>query len=182
MGVLAGIAAVGLALAGCYSPSLRDCTVSCGSAGDCATGQVCGTDGMCASPAIAGRCTLVDAGTHDAPAHPDAPAPRDAGLPDAPPDAARPVRLTVQIMGKGSVTIAGVGSCSSQDPDKGNCVYDVVAGVPLSAQAMPITPTDMFAMWTSITCGGQGARCQFTPVLATVIAARFGHSDMHRAL
>jgi hypothetical protein len=182
MGVLAGIAVAGFALAGCYSPSLRDCTVSCSSAGDCATGQICGADGMCASPAVAGRCALVDAGALDAPGRPDGAPPRDAGLPDAPPDAARTVRLTVQIMGKGSVTIAGVGGCSSQDPDKGNCVYDVVAGVPLSAQAMPITGSDAFAMWTSMTCGGQGARCQFTPGLATVIAARFGHSDMHRAL
>jgi hypothetical protein len=172
MGLLAGIAAAaGLALAGCYSPSLRDCTVSCGSASDCATGQVCGADGMCASPAVAGRCgAAVDAGHLDAPR-------QDAALPDA----ARTVRLTVQIMGKGSVIVEGIGTCSSQDPDKGNCVYDVVAGVPLTAQAMSITATDVFAMWSSSTCTGQGARCQFTPVTATVIAARFGHSDAHRA-
>jgi hypothetical protein len=174
MGLLAGIAAAaGLALAGCYSPSLRDCTVSCGSASDCATDQVCGADGMCASPAVAGRCgAAVDAG------HLDAPARTDAALPDA----ARTARLTIQIMGKGSVIIEGIGACSSQDPDRGNCVYDVVAGAPLAAQAMSITATDVFAMWSSITCAGQGARCQFTPVIATVIAARFGHSDLHRAL
>jgi hypothetical protein len=181
MGLLAGVAAAGLALAGCYSPSLRDCTVSCGSASDCATGQVCGADGMCASPAVAGRCgARVDAGHLDAPARHDA-APPDA-RPDAPPDAARTVRLTVQIMGKGSVTVESIGTCTSQDPDKGNCVYDVVADVPLTAQAMSITPTDVFTMWGSATCAGQGARCQFTPVTATVIAARFGHSDMHRTL
>jgi len=174
MGLLAGIAAAaGVALAGCYSPSLRDCTVSCGSASDCATGQVCGADGMCASPAAAGQCrTLVDAGSLDAPAHPDA----------ALPDAGRTVRLTVQITGKGSVIVEGVGACSSQDPSKGNCMYDVVAGAPLTAQANPITTTDVFAMWSSVTCAGQDASCQFTPVIATVIAARFGHSDMHRAL
>jgi hypothetical protein len=174
MGVLAGIAAAaGLALAGCYAPSLRDCTVSCGSTSDCATGQVCGSDGMCASPEVAGRCrTLVDAGNLDAPAHPDA----------ALPDAGRMVRLTVQIMGKGSVIVDGVGACSSQDPDKGNCMYDVVAGAPLTAQANPIDASDVFAMWGSMTCAGQDARCQFTPVIATVIAARFGHSDMHRGL
>lgn len=177
MGLLAGIAAAaGLALAGCYSPSLRDCTVSCGSASDCATGQVCGADGMCASPAVAGRCAAqVDAGH-------DAPAPPDAALADAPPDAGRTVRLTVQVMGKGSVTVEGVGTCSSQDPDRGNCVYNVPPGAPLTAEATPITATDVFTMWSSSTCAGQGARCQFTPVLATVIAARFGHSDMHRAL
>jgi len=169
MGLLAGLAAAaGVALAGCYSPSLRDCTVSCGSASDCATGQVCGPDGMCASPSVAGRCGApVDAG------HLDASAP-DAALADA----ARTVRLTVQIMGTGSVTIAGVGACSSQAPDKGNCMYDVLPGAPLTAQAMPITTTDMFALWSSMTCAGQAARCQFTPVTATVIAARFVHSAL----
>lgn len=171
MGVLAGIAAVaGVVLAGCYSPSLRDCTVSCGSAGDCATGQVCGADGMCASPAVAGRCAArVDAG-------------HDAALADAPPDVGRTVRLTVQVMGKGSVTVEGIGTCSSQDPDHGNCVYNVVPGAPLTAEATSITTSDVFAMWSSSTCAGQGARCQFTPVIATVIAARFGHSDIYRAL
>lgn len=178
MGVLVVIAAAGVALAACYSPSLRDCTVSCGSASDCATGQVCGTDGMCASPAVAGRCVQVDAGSLDAPSRPDAPPPRDAGLPDA----ARTVRLTVQIMGKGSVIVDGVGACSSQDPDKGNCMYDVVAGVPLTAQANPIDASDVFMMWSSIPCAGQGPRCRFTPLIATVVAARFGHSGMHGAL
>jgi hypothetical protein len=182
MGVLAGIAAAaGVALAGCYSPSLRDCTVSCSSTSDCATGQLCGADGMCASPAIAGRCGAVDAG------HGDAALPRDAAAdatlpPDASPDAGRTVRLTVQIMGKGSVVLDGAGTCTSLDPDKGNCMYEVAAGVPLTAQATPITGTDPFAMWGSITCGGQGARCLFTPIAPTTITARFGHSGMHRAL
>jgi hypothetical protein len=176
MGVLGGIAAAGLALGvalgGCYSPSLRDCTVSCGSASDCATGQVCGADGMCASPAVAGRCARVDAGT------PDAPARHDAGLPDA----AGTVRLTVQITGKGAIAVEGAGTCTSQDPDRGNCAYDVVAGVTLTAQAIPITPTDTFVMWSSNTCAGQGPHCLFTPVAAMTITARFGHSDMHDAL
>jgi hypothetical protein len=171
MGLL-GVAAAGLVLAGCYSPALRDCTVSCGSAGDCASGQVCGTDGMCASPAVAGHCAMVDAGI-----------PADAGLPadaapprDAAPDAARTVRLTVQIQGKGSVTVGSTGSCSSLDPDKGNCMYDVAPGVPLTAQALPIVPTDGFLMWSSITCAGQGALCQFTPIGPTTITARFGRN------
>ncbi len=172
MGVLGVAAAAGLALAGCYSPSLRDCTVSCGSAGDCATGQVCGADGLCASPEVAGHCrAVVDAGTTDA-----AP-PRDAL-----PDAGRTVRLTVQIMGKGSVAVQGAGTCSSLDPDHGNCMYDVVAGVPLTAQANPIDGSDVFTMWSSFPCAGQGARCVFTPVAATMIAARFGHTDMPGAL
>ncbi len=182
MGVLGVAAAAGLALAGCYSPSLRDCTVSCGSAGDCATGQVCGADGMCASPAVAGHCGRgVDAGIPDATIRPDAAPPRDAA-PDAPPDAGRTIRLTVQIMGKGSVTVDGAGTCSSQEPDRGSCMYDVVVGVPLTAQANPIAASDVFTMWSSIACAGQGAHCVFTPVAATVITARFSHSDMPGAL
>lgn len=175
MGLLGVAAAAGLVLAGCYSPSLRDCTVSCGSASDCATGQVCGADGMCASPAVAGHCAMVDAGHADAAL--DAAPPRDAG-----PDAGRTVRLTVQIQGKGTVAVDGARTCSSQDPDKGNCMYDVVLGVPLTAQAMPITATDTFMMWSSITCAGQGARCLFTPITPTVITARFGHSGMQSSL
>jgi hypothetical protein len=170
MGVLAGLAAGAAiaALAGCYSPSLRDCTVSCGSASDCASGQVCGGDGMCASPAMAGRCAmLADAGARDGAAPP-----RDAGA-DAPPDAAETVRLTVQVTGKGSVVVSGVGTCSSMDPQKGNCPYDVAPGVPLTAQAMQIDPGDVFSMWSSMTCTGQGARCVFTPVAATTVTARF---------
>jgi hypothetical protein len=185
MGVLAGLAAAaGLALAGCYSPSLRDCTVSCASAGDCATGQVCGADGMCASPAVAGRCgALVDAGSRDAPPpHADAAPPRDAAIDAAPPDAARTVRLTVQVMGKGSVAVEGAGTCSSLEPDKGHCMYDVAAGVPLTAQAMATDPDDAFSMWSSIPCAGQGASCLFTPAAATAITARFVHNGMHRAL
>jgi hypothetical protein len=163
MGLLAVAAAAGLVLAGCYSPSLRDCTVSCGSAGDCATGQVCGADGKCAAPAVAGHCPMVDAG------HADAAPPRDAG---------RTVRLTVQIQGKGSVAVDGAGTCSAQVPDKGSCMYDVVAGVALTAQALPIATTDAFMTWISITCAGQGARCEFTPIAPTVITARFGRSGM----
>ncbi|HEX3764386.1 MAG TPA: hypothetical protein VHW23_37080 [Kofleriaceae bacterium] len=179
MGVLAGAAAAAsIALAACYSPALRDCTVSCGSATDCATGQVCGSDGMCASSAVAGRCaTLVDAGIHDAPRGDAAPPTPDAGPPDA-----RTVRLTVQIMGKGSVAVDGAGTCSSLDPDKGNCAYDVVAGAPLAVQAMSVDGDDAFAMWTSIVCAGQAAHCVFTPVAATAVSARFVHSTMHDPL
>jgi len=42
--------------AGCYSPELRDCAVSCASPDDCAPGQVCGSDAYCAAPEIAGTC------------------------------------------------------------------------------------------------------------------------------
>jgi hypothetical protein len=160
---------------GCYAPAVRDCTVSCGSAGDCATGQVCGADGMCASPAAAGQCARLapDAGIPDAPAAPgrDAGAPIDAP-PDAPPrDAGPSVRLTVQIAGKGSVAIDGVGTCSSQDPPK-PCGFDVAAAAQLTLQAAGLDG-DQFAMWTSLACAGQGARCTLTPIVPTTVSARF---------
>ena len=44
------IALVLVCLVGCYSPSVRDCTVSCGGPGDCTGGQVCSTEGWCAAP------------------------------------------------------------------------------------------------------------------------------------
>lgn len=44
---------------GCYQPEVRDCTVSCQSAGDCADGQACTSDGWCASPQLAGGCAAV---------------------------------------------------------------------------------------------------------------------------
>lgn len=37
-------------LVGCYSPSVRDCTVSCAGPNDCTGGQVCSTEGWCAAP------------------------------------------------------------------------------------------------------------------------------------
>jgi len=49
--------------AGCYSPTLRDCTVTCTAERDCGGGQRCGPDGFCAAPSIAGRCTTSDAAT-----------------------------------------------------------------------------------------------------------------------
>lgn len=172
MGVLALVAVGALVLTSCYAPAVRDCTVSCASERDCASGQVCGGDGMCAAPEVAGRCSGFpgDAGPrHDArpPGDPDL----DAGL-----DAAQTVVLHVQIMGKGAVLVDGVGACSSKDPQHGDCMYDVIPGVVLIAHAVEIDRDELFAMWTSPTCAGQGPRCVFTPVAATAIAARFARA------
>jgi hypothetical protein len=175
MGVLARGAVAALVLGGCYSPSVRDCTVSCESPGNCASGQVCGSDGWCAAPEIAGRCAMIaaDAGVHDARAI-DASATRDAAS-----DAPRAVALRVQIAGKGSVLIDGIGACSSKDPQRGDCTYSVTAGLPLTVHAVEIELDQQFAMWTSMTCAGESARCVFTPVAATTIAARFAHVGLH---
>jgi len=166
MDLLAGLALAGVALAGCYAPALRDCTVSCASRDDCAAGQVCGGDGMCAAPEVAGRCAMVAT---------------DAGPPpiDAATDAPITVRLTVQITGKGKVNLEGVGSCSSDAPQKGSCGYDVAAGAMQTAQALPIQLDQVFTMWSSTTCSGQSARCVFAPAGAATITARFEHPGVH---
>ncbi|HEY6177064.1 MAG TPA: hypothetical protein VIX73_21555 [Kofleriaceae bacterium] len=175
MEVLTAIAAAAL-LAGCYEPALRDCTVSCQAPGDCASGQVCGADRMCAAPEIAGHCARI---APDAGASPDA---RLEPAPDARPDASPTVRLTVMVMGKGSVVIDGTTTCSSLDPQRGNCAYDVAPGIAITAQAMAIQLDQTFTRWTSETCGGEPARCTFTPDAATVISARFDKLADHGAL
>jgi hypothetical protein len=165
MGVLARMVAVAFALAGCYAPSVHDCTVSCEAPGDCASDQICGADGWCAAPEIAGRCRMgIDAGVRD-----DAPS-RDAAA-----DAVTTVALRVQVMGKGSVFIEGTGVCSSKEPQRGDCMYNIAAGVQQTVHAIVTDSSEPFAMWTSMTCAGQGARCVFTPATATTIAARFAH-------
>ena len=170
MEVLAAIAAAAL-LAGCYDPTLRDCTVSCAAAGDCAAGQVCGADGMCAAPGVAGHCAIAaDSGT-DAPG--DA-----AAAPDAPPR----LRLTVMVMGKGSVVLDIGATCSSEDPQHGNCSYDIVPGIAITAQATAIQLDQLFARWTSQTCSGEPASCTFTPDVATTISARFEKLGAHGAM
>jgi hypothetical protein len=168
MGVLAIIVA-GLALAGCYQPALRDCTVHCESPGDCAGGQVCGSDGLCATPEIAGRCARLasDAGTPG-----DAAAPPGDASSDAP-DAPTLVRLTVLVMGKGSIVLDGSTTCSALAPQRGNCGYDVVPGIAITAQAVAIEADHPFTNWSSTTCAGQGTSCTFAPDTATTISARF---------
>lgn len=172
MGVLGRAALAALALGACYEPALVDCKIACESADDCAGDQVCGSDGLCAAPAIAGSCAHAMAG-------PDAGIPTDAmAAPaiDGPPPIDAPampmVALRVQVEGKGSIVIAGVGTCSSDDPAKGDCTYNVPTGTQRSARAVP-QPDQQFTRWTSLVCGGQGATCSFTPFLFTSITAKF---------
>lgn len=183
MGILGRALVAGLAtLVGCYSPSLRDCKVSCASPGDCAGDQVCGSDGLCAAPEVAGQCgSLPGEPPIDAEPRPDAAPPRDAaevGI-DAPPpiDAAPPamVALRVQIKGKGTIVVDSVGTCSSEPPQKGDCTYMVPVGVELTAQATDTAPDEKFTRWTSLVCATQSATCTFTPVLLTSISAQFDH-------
>ena len=56
--------------AGCYRPSLRDCTVQCSNAGECGGDQICGGDGWCAAPATAGHCEQATTGDGEPPPPP----------------------------------------------------------------------------------------------------------------
>jgi hypothetical protein len=164
MGVLAR-SAILCALAACYQPDIRDCTLACGSAADCAADQVCGADKMCASPAVAGTCSErldADAGV-------------DAELPlDAP--AGTLVDIHVVIDGAGKVSI-GPMICMSMSvgmgSDAGDCTLQAPLGMPVMAMAMGMGG-DMFDRWTSVVCGLQGPTCTFTPAFATTqIAVQF---------
>jgi hypothetical protein len=157
----------GAAAGGCYAPALRDCSVTCDSPSDCARGQVCGGDGLCAAPEIAGHCGRPDGGMASGP--PDARPPVDAARPDAP----TTVKLRVQIMGKGSVVVEGSGTCSSEDPQHGDCMYDIAPGVPQRVRAIPIKLDELFVEWPSETCRGENPICTFTPAAPTTIVARF---------
>jgi hypothetical protein len=177
MAVLARIAlAAALAASACYSPDLRDCTVTCIAATECAADQVCGADGFCASPAMAGNCPqLVGPDARD----PDA-SPPDAAPPDAPPpDAAPPpisVELRIEIKGEksatGQVVVSGLGSCAPIGNTDVVCVYTIPAG-PLALLAVP-NPNARFDKWESGPCDGQGASCStVAEPPKTTIKARF---------
>jgi hypothetical protein len=171
MGVLRASLVLVVALSGCYSPAVRDCTVSCASPGDCASGQVCGSDGLCAAPGVAGRCASgpVDAAPDSGPG-----VRSDAGAIDAAaPDAALPVPLHVMITGKGSVLVDGQGACSSLGSQRGDCTYSLAPHVAQTVRAVPVQPDQTFAGWTSTTCSGQPAVCVFTPAAATTIVVQF---------
>ena len=160
MGILGHTLAAGLAaLAGCYSPRILDCAVSCSSPHDCVSGQVCGSDGLCAAPQIAGRCGGLT----------DAAPPHDADVADVP----ALVTLHVQITGRGSVFVEGHGNCSSLDPQHGDCMFSIPLAVAQTVQALAIQPDQSFAGWTSATRNGVNARCTFVPQGATTIAAKF---------
>jgi hypothetical protein len=152
-------AAAALVLASCYSPDLRDCTVTCTSSADCAGAQVCGADHFCADAARAGTCSITDAdsapdardvpGMSDARGLSDAPI-EDASL-DAPPDAA----LHLVVIGRGDL-IAGNDTCDM------DCRF-----------ALPIAPIDVVAVagpdqvldgWFLGPCiGSTSSTCTVTP-------------------
>jgi hypothetical protein len=170
MALLARAAALAV-LAGCYSPDLRDCTVSCATSADCAGSQVCGADHFCSAAAKAGTCSRIgpDAAIDDDDAALPGDAPRDAAPADAPaPDAPAQGALELVVMGHGQL-VAGPHTCSS------DCTY-MVPLAPIDVQAIAAAD-QKFVGWTVGPCvGSLATTCTVTP--PAIVSAKF-HKDDH---
>lgn len=156
-----------LAIAGCYSPDLRDCTVTCATSDDCAGAQVCGADHLCAVVAKAGTCaraTTPDAATPatDGSVAGDAP-PADAAPPDAPTLGA----LELVVSGHGQL-VAGSHLCTM------DCTF-MVPLQPIEVVAVA-SGDQSFDMWTVGPCvGSQSTTCTATPPVT--VGVKFHKAD-----
>jgi hypothetical protein len=185
MGLLGRAIALSFVASACYSPDLRDCTVSCSAPGDCASGQMCGPQGFCAAPDVScasgggGGGGSSDAGVPIRDAHEvdaETIAPADA-MPD-PPDAPTQTTVHVKIDGQGRVTIIGVGTCESDPPQKGDCTFVVLPNIALIATASPY-PDWRFEKWTSAQCMAESTTtCTFAAHGAvTNLSLKFRRDD-----
>lgn len=149
----------------CYDPELRDCSVTCAAASDCAGGQVCGSDGYCSAPSVAGSCARDDVGGGG------------GEFLDAGPmvDASGPV-LRITISGGGKVEVSmPTFTCNSRDT--GDCTVSVTAGATLRLTAKS-SGDRRFDGWTTSNCASQDATCHLTATpTTTVVGARFIRED-----
>jgi len=185
MGLLAGLRTLAIAClaSACYEPQVRDCTIKCTSEVDCTGDQVCGGQGYCVDnsavrcsgdmpgavvPDAGTTATLADAGTTATDAatpHPDATPPPDAAPP--PPDAPTTAVVTVNVEGKGAVTLAGIGWCAS------SCQYTVLIGTLVNAHAFPGDDFD-FEQWTTNACPDEyDPDCAVTVQAPVTLGAKF---------
>lgn len=149
---LIAVALVGAALVACYEPTLRDCTVSCSAATDCAPEQRCHR-GWCAAPSA--TCTGDDGGDDDVDAGVDDP-PIDARV-DARVDAPPTNQLRIEVKGRGRVDADHDGvTCAGPD---GDCRFDLASGTVVVLTA--IDQEDSFDRWREA-CDGEGATCTLT--------------------
>jgi hypothetical protein len=154
--VLSRAAAVAVACAaGCYDPTLRDCTVQCSGVGDCASGQRCET-GWCVATASEATCGPGRRGVDSGVASVDSGTGSDDLVP-----------LQVQVMGPGQVTLDAAATCVN------DCMYMVVGGVPHRLVATA-AGSHSFQMWSGA-CAGSAETCIVTPPTAMPAVARFDH-------
>jgi len=139
-------AALLAALAGCYSPEVKDCTVKCASPNDCGDGQVCGSDGLCAAQKVAGHCADMAATT---------------------------LSLSIVIMGSGSVAVDELGACDSYTAPNHTCTFTVMARTTRMLSAIANNEEHPFKSWAQA-CTGTSASCSLVPVISpTVVEAKF---------
>jgi hypothetical protein len=143
MALVARSLAIAVALAGCYDPALRDCTVACGGSNDCAGGQECRAGTCVAEGAPADVCTNGD-------------------KPDSGMTITDEVPLHVMVNAangdKGNVVV-------DDDPEKSctnDCVFQVLRGQPHDVVANPAEDHE-FRMWSGA-CVGVLPTCVVTPV------------------
>jgi hypothetical protein len=166
-----------IALAGCFSPDVRDCTVTCTNDLECVSGQTCGADHFCAVPERAGRCGAApsDGGSIDGAGVVDAAivAPQPDARIDAPVVAMVP--LHIHIDGQGSVSIEGGATCMPGPGPHTDCMLQVPANVAMTLQASPMGPSS-FQSW-SMACAGSDPTCVLVPAMATDVGAQFNKTD-----
>lgn len=95
---------------------------------------------------------------------PDKSAPDAAAAPPQQP--ADHVTLDVTVVGPGTVTVEGLGTCADQ------CTYSVTARTQHALTATPENGHKELAGWTGA-CEGQPATCALTVVTETRVGARF---------
>jgi hypothetical protein len=150
-------------LVACYQPTLRDCTVSCAGAGDCAGDQVCGASGWCAAQGVV--CSLEPDAAGDDGAVTDA-GDVDASTPDGltPIDASMTIdagaELRIVISGRGSVAGDYPGVACSSPP--GDCTYGIAPGTMVQLTATDGPGSSDFVDWTTPNCQGAGRTCAVT--------------------
>jgi hypothetical protein len=82
------------------------------------------------------------------------------------------VLLMISIEGRGKITVEDVGSCDTDGPQAGACMFSVTPN--LTRQLKAIEKDDReFISWTSV-CSGTATSCSVTPVMAlTQVGAKF---------
>ncbi len=137
-------------LAGCFSPDLRDCTVTCAGTDECGGDQIC-AGGFCRAEGATCQGSGSGSGSDPAPTK---------------------VTLRVDVTGEGKVVVAGVGTCSTADPNEGHCSFMVPQGAHIQLDAMRLEDTD-FDRWTTSNCEGHDPSCMLTLTTETFVGAKF---------
>ena len=142
------------AVAGCYAPDVRDCSITCSAADECAEEQVCNADGYCAAEGV--TCPRGGGGGGGATV--------DGGV-DAP---VGQLILNVRVDGTGRVEIDGVGECAQRE-----CTFTIVRR-PLTIRAVQTDDRKPFEKWTTPNCAGQSMTCTYQPQMGmTTVGAKF---------